>query len=114
MRDKIKNTFGLDNIIGDCDEMWKVFHAVHNISKSNVTVFISGESRTGKELLARVIYHNSLRRNNSLIVINCAAILENLLESELFGHDKCSFSGAISKRIGKFELAHQGKSSLMR
>ena len=108
LRDKIKDTFGLDNIIGDCDEMWKVFHSVHNISKSNVTVFISGESGTGKELLARVIYHNSLRRNNPLIIINCAAIPENLLESELFGHEKGSFSGAINKRIGKFELADKG------
>ena len=108
LREKIKKVFGLENIIGDCEVMWKVFHAINNISKSDVTVFISGESGTGKELLARAIHRNSLRKGNPLTVINCAAIPENLLESELFGHEKGSFSGAINQRIGKFELADKG------
>lgn len=108
LRKKIKKTFGLENIIGDCEAMWKVFHSIKNISISDVTVFINGESGTGKELLARAIHRSSPRRNESLVVINCAAIPENLLESELFGHEKGSFSGAISQRIGKFELADKG------
>jgi len=108
LRERIKKTVGLENIIGDCSAMWKVFNAVNNISKSDVTVFISGESGTGKELLARAIYRSSLRRDKRFIVINCAAIPENLLESELFGHEKGSFSGAINQRIGKFELADEG------
>jgi len=108
LREKIKKTVGSENIIGDCPAMWKVFNAVNNISNSDVTVFISGESGTGKELLARAIYKSSLRKDKRFIVINCAAIPENLLESELFGHEKGSFSGAISQRIGKFELANSG------
>jgi len=108
LREKIKKTFGLENIIGDCEAMWKVFHSIKNISDSDVTVFINGESGTGKELFARAIHRSSPRRNMPFIVINCAAIPENLLESELFGHEKGSFSGAISQRIGKFELADKG------
>jgi len=108
LRDKLKKEYGLENIIGDCETMWKVFRLMGNISKSDVTVFISGESGTGKELLAKAIHRNSRRRNNSLITINCAAIPENLLESELFGHEKGAFSGAISTRIGKFEMADKG------
>ncbi|MFC1553760.1 sigma 54-interacting transcriptional regulator [candidate division KSB1 bacterium] len=108
LREKIKETFGLENIIGDCDEMWKVFKSVSNIAESDVTVFINGESGTGKELLAKAIQKSSMRKNQKFITLNCAAIPENLLESELFGHEKGSFSGAVSKRIGKFELADNG------
>ncbi len=108
LRKKLKQDFGLDNIIGDCEEMWNVFHEMKNITNSDVTVFINGESGTGKELIARAIHRNSLRKNRQLVVINCAAIPENLLESELFGHEKGAFSGAISQRTGKFELADKG------
>ncbi|MCP4725817.1 MAG: sigma-54-dependent Fis family transcriptional regulator [bacterium] len=108
LRKKLKQDFGLENIIGDCEEMWKVFHEMKNIVNSDVTVFINGESGTGKELIARAIHRNSLRKNKQLVVLNCAAIPENLLESELFGHEKGSFSGAIGQRTGKFELADKG------
>jgi len=108
LRDKLKKEYGLENIIGDCDAMWKVFRAMGNISRSDVTVFLSGESGTGKEVLSRAIHRNSPRKNKPLIVINCAAIPETLLETELFGHEKGSFSGAVSQRIGKFEVADNG------
>ncbi|MFC1730463.1 sigma-54-dependent transcriptional regulator [candidate division KSB1 bacterium] len=108
LRTTLKKEYGLENIIGDCDEMWKVYRALGNIAKSDVTVFIQGESGTGKEVIARTIHKKSRRRNHPLITINCAAIPENLLESELFGHEKGAFSGAVSQRIGKFELANDG------
>ena len=85
LRTILKKEYGLENIIGDCDEMWKVYRALGNIAKSDVTVFIQGESGTGKEVIARTIHKKSRRRNHPLITINCAAIPENLLESELFG-----------------------------
>lgn len=108
LRDKLKKEYGLENIIGDCESMWKVFRAMGNISTSDVTVFVHGESGTGKEVLARAIHRNSPRSTRPMITINCAAIPENLLESELFGHEKGAFSGAVNRRIGKFELADTG------
>lgn len=74
----------------------------------NTSVFITGESGTGKELIAKSIHHFSSRSNKSLVVINCAAIPENLIESTFFGHEKCAFTGASETRIGKFEQANGG------
>ena len=75
---------------------------------TNATVLITGESGVGKELVARAIHRNSLRKDEAFVQVNCAAIPEELIESELFGHEKGSFTGATEKQIGKFELAHKG------
>lgn len=95
-------------IIGSSAAMQDVFKMIGQVAASEVTVMITGESGTGKELIARSIFQNSLRSNKPYIAVNCAAIPENLIESELFGHEKGSFTGATSQRIGKFELCDGG------
>ncbi|MEM8868038.1 MAG: sigma-54 dependent transcriptional regulator, partial [Verrucomicrobiota bacterium] len=95
-------------IIGSSPAMQDVFKMIGQVAASDVTVMITGESGTGKELIARAIYQNSLRSKQPFIAVNCAAIPENLIESELFGHEKGSFTGATSQRIGKFELCDGG------
>ena len=95
-------------IVGRSQSMQEVFKTIGQLAGSDATALITGESGTGKELVARAIYHNSQRNSQSYLPINCAAIPENLLESELFGHEKGSFTGATSQRIGKFEQCHQG------
>ncbi|NQY33111.1 MAG: sigma-54-dependent Fis family transcriptional regulator [Coraliomargarita sp.] len=95
-------------IIGSSPAMQGVFKTIGQVAASDVTVMVTGESGTGKELIARAIYQNSLRSNKPYIAVNCAAIPENLIESELFGHEKGSFTGATSQRIGKFELCDDG------
>src|SRR5690606_10243082 len=95
-------------IISVSPEMDKVKKLILKIAKSNSTVLIRGESGTGKELIARSIHTNSLRANEAFQAVNCAAINENLLESELFGHEKGSFTGAVSDKKGLFEIAHGG------
>ncbi|MGB0409631.1 MAG: sigma-54-dependent transcriptional regulator [Opitutales bacterium] len=95
-------------IIGSSAAMQNVFKTIGQVAASDVTVMITGESGTGKELIARSIYQNSLRSQQPYIAVNCAAIPENLIESELFGHEKGSFTGATGQRIGKFELCDGG------
>jgi len=95
-------------IISVSPEMDKVKKLILKIAKSNSTVLIRGESGTGKELIARSIHANSLRSNETFQAVNCAAINENLLESELFGHEKGSFTGAVADKKGLFEIAHNG------
>ncbi|TVP81064.1 MAG: sigma-54-dependent Fis family transcriptional regulator [Puniceicoccaceae bacterium] len=95
-------------IIGSSAAMQEVFKMIGQVAASDVTVMITGESGTGKELIARAIYKNSLRAQKPYIAVNCAAIPENLIESELFGHEKGSFTGATNQRIGKFELCDGG------
>jgi len=97
-----------DNIIGYSDCMKKVFDTIDKVSSSDSTVLICGESGTGKELVARAIHSKSNRRNKEIVTVNCGAIPEDLLESELFGHEKGAFTGAIRARTGKFELAQGG------
>ncbi len=97
-----------DEIIGDSPGMQEVYKAIGRVADSDATVLIRGESGTGKELVAKAIYLHSNRRNKPFIVVNCAAIPENLLESELFGHEKGAFTDAISRHIGKFEQAKDG------
>lgn len=94
------------NIIGDSKEMQQVFNMLSNVSGSETTVLILGETGTGKELIAKAIHNNSDRKNEQMVKVNCAAIPPNLIESELFGHEKGSFTGATERRIGKFELAN--------
>jgi len=93
---------------GQSPALEKVWDAVRRAAPTNATVLITGESGVGKELVARAIHRNSLRRDEAFVQVNCAAIPEELIESELFGHEKGSFTGATEKQIGKFELAHKG------
>jgi nitrogen regulation protein NR(I) len=95
-------------IIGRTEPMQQVFKLIGQLSASNATALITGESGTGKELVARAIYHHSQRMDKPFLAINCAAIPENLLESELFGHEKGAFTGAAAQRIGKFEQCNHG------
>ena len=95
-------------VVGRCEEMQNVFKLIGQLSASDATALITGESGTGKELVARAIYHHSSRAERPFLAINCAAIPENLLESELFGHEKGAFTGATTQRIGKFEQCHRG------
>lgn len=97
-----------DELIGESEQIYKVKQAIANAAKTNARVFIYGENGTGKELVAKMIYKNSERKNKPFIDINCAAIPEELIESELFGHEKGAFTGANERRIGKFEQANGG------
>lgn len=97
-----------EGIVGNSEPMQEVFKIIGQVAASDVTVLITGESGTGKELVARCIYQHSHRSGHPFIAVNCAAIPENLIESELFGHEKGSFTGATSQRIGKFELCDGG------
>ncbi len=97
-----------DVIIGVSSQMQEIYKIIGQVANKEVTVLITGESGTGKELVARAIYFHSQRQNKIFSVVNCAAIPENLLESELFGHEKGAFTGAIETHIGKFEKTHHG------
>jgi Nif-specific regulatory protein len=104
----LKDRYSISNIVGNSNKMREVFQMVSQVCKSNATVLIRGESGTGKELVANSIHFNSLRDKNPFVKVNCAALPVNLIESELFGHEKGAFTGAIKQKIGKFELAHKG------
>ena len=108
LQNVLKNKYRISNIIGNSNKMREVFQMISQVSKSNATVLIRGESGTGKELVANSIHYNSLRAKNPFVKVNCAALPANLIESELFGHEKGAFTGAIKQKIGKFELAHKG------
>ena len=97
-----------DLLVGKCPAMQEVYRSIGRVAAKDVTVLILGESGTGKEVVARAIYNYSPRSSGRFLAINCAAIPEQLLESELFGHEKGSFTGADRKRIGKFELCNEG------
>ncbi|MBT7461712.1 MAG: sigma-54-dependent Fis family transcriptional regulator, partial [Waddliaceae bacterium] len=99
---------GSSNIIAESDTMKKVLDDASRVAASNASVFISGESGTGKEVMASFIHSNSPRSHKPFIRVNCAAIPESLVESEFFGHEKGAFTGANSKRLGRFELANNG------
>jgi two-component system nitrogen regulation response regulator GlnG len=97
-----------DRIVGRSPAMQEVYKAIGRVASRDVTVLITGESGTGKELVARALYHHSVRADKPFLAINCAAIPETMLESELFGHERGAFTGAERRRIGKFEQAHEG------
>ncbi len=105
---QLSEKYGFDNIIARSPNMLKVFEKVKQVGETNATVLVTGESGTGKELIAKAIHFNSNKKNNSFIAINCGALPENLLESELFGYEKGAFTGATSRKMGKFELANKG------
>ena len=104
----LNDKFKLNNIIGKSKSMDKVYRLMENVSKSDSTILLTGESGTGKELVARAIHLNSYRRSRPFIAINCSAFVETLLESELFGHEKGAFTGAIQTKQGRFELGEGG------
>ncbi len=108
LQNVLKDKYSIGNIIGNSNKMREVFQMISQVSKSNATVLIRGESGTGKELVANSIHYNSHREKNPVIKVNCAALPATLIESELFGHEKGAFTGAIKQKIGKFELAHKG------
>lgn len=108
LKKELKNRFRPSNIIGTSSTMQEVYDLIAQVSRSEATVLICGESGTGKELVAHAIHYNSLRANKPLIKVNCAALPESIIESELFGHEKGAFTGAVSERKGRFELAHGG------
>jgi transcriptional regulator with GAF, ATPase, and Fis domain len=108
LRSQLKKKYRFENIIGDSEKIQKVFEIIEKVADTDSTVLILGESGTGKELIAKAIHYNSYRRDKPFVPVNCAAIPGELLESELFGHEKGAFTNAIRMRIGRFELANGG------
>jgi Nif-specific regulatory protein len=108
LRNELENKYRITDIIGNSNKMREVYQMISQVSKSNATVLVRGESGTGKELVANSIHYNSLRAQGPFVKVNCAALPANLIESELFGHEKGAFTGAIRKKLGKFEMAHKG------
>jgi len=108
LRKTVREKYALVQLIGTSDEIHAVQAFIEKVADSDSTVLIQGESGTGKELVARMLHFNSMRRDRPLVPVNCGAIPETLLESELFGHEKGAFTGAINARMGRFELAHGG------
>ncbi len=108
LRNQLRDKYSFNNIIGTGPAMHRIFELVETIAGLTSTVLVQGETGTGKELIAKAIHFNSPRRDQKLVSINCGAIPENLLESELFGHTKGAFTGAVQTRIGRFEQAHGG------
>jgi DNA-binding NtrC family response regulator len=108
LKQQLRTKYRFENFIGDSNPIQEVFELIERVADTDSTVLITGESGTGKELIAKAIHYNSYRRENPMVVINCGAIPEELLESELFGHEKGAFTGAHKMRVGRFELANGG------
>lgn len=108
LKENIDEIIKPDNLIGESFQMKKVYELVHSVASTDTTIIIRGESGTGKELVAKAVHINSSRKYFPIITVNCGALSESLLESELFGHEKGSFTGAQFKRKGKFEMADRG------
>ena len=108
LRNEQQESYDFERIVGNSEALGRVLTVVRKVAKSNSTVLIHGETGTGKELIAGATHHNSLRAARNFVKVNCAALQENLLESELFGHEKGAFTGADRQRIGRFEQADGG------
>jgi formate hydrogenlyase transcriptional activator len=108
LQDEIRTELHFEEIVGESTALKRVLSQARTLSPSGSTALILGETGTGKELIARAIHRMSGRRDNSFIKVNCAAIPTGLLESELFGHEKGAFTGAVSQKIGRMELADKG------
>ncbi|MBI5686111.1 MAG: sigma-54-dependent Fis family transcriptional regulator [Verrucomicrobia bacterium] len=108
LRQQLDKRYGMENIIGQSAPMVEVLDTIRQVAPSRATVLIQGESGTGKELVARAVHQLSPRRNGPFLAVHCAALSQNLLESELFGHEKGAFTGALERRIGRFEEADGG------
>ena len=114
LRGEIQAKYGFENIIGTSKKMQEIYRLIAKVAPTNSTVLISGESGTGKELIARAIHYNSQRKDRQFVPVDCAVLSENLLESELFGHVKGSFTGAVVTKPGLFEVADGGSLFWMR
>jgi len=108
LRNAVESKYSFGNIIGKSKVMEDVFETIRKVAPATTTVLIEGESGTGKELVAKSIHFNSPRRDKPFVAVNCSALAETLLESELFGHEKGAFTGAVARRKGRFELADGG------
>ena len=108
LRERLEHKYRLDNLVGESPEMLSVFKTIRQVAPSSASVLLLGESGTGKELFAQALHQNSPRRNRPFIKVACAALPETLLESELFGHEKGSFTGAVDRAQGRFEAADGG------
>lgn len=108
LKEEVGRKYGVEHIIGRSKQIVDVFKAVSMVAAKKSTVLITGESGTGKELIARAIHYNSDRRSKPFVVVNCAALPDTLIESELFGYEKGAFTNASQKKVGRFELAHGG------
>lgn len=108
LRDQVEVQFNYGEIIGNSPAMQKVYRTIEKVAKGDSSVIIYGESGTGKELVARAIHKASARKDRAFVRVNCGALAEGVLESELFGHEKGAFTGALKRKKGRFELAHQG------
>lgn len=108
LRSELKKHFQLETIIGQSPAVQAIYKVVGRVAQTNATVLITGESGSGKEVIAQTIHRNSTRRDNPFIKVNCGALPEGLMESELFGHEKGAFTGAVAKKPGRFELANGG------
>jgi Nif-specific regulatory protein len=108
LREELKKKFSIHNMVGTSNSMKQVYRLIDQVAQSNATVLIRGESGTGKDLVAHAIHYNSPRSTKPFIKVNCMALPDTLLESELFGHEKGAFTGATERKIGRFELAHGG------
>ena len=108
LRQELKTHFNIDNMVGTSNAMKEVYRLIEQVADSNATVLIRGESGTGKDLVAHAIHYNSTRANKPFVKINCTALPETLLESELFGHEKGAFTGATERKVGRFEKANGG------
>jgi transcriptional regulator with GAF, ATPase, and Fis domain len=106
LKEQIKTIYDFSEIIGSGDQMQKVYRLMSLVADSNTTVLVLGETGTGKELIARAIHNTSPRKDKLMVKVNCAALPANLIESELFGHERGAFTGALDRRLGKFELAN--------
>ena len=108
LRRELKNHFNIHNMVGTSNAMKEVYRLIEQVSNSNATVLLRGESGTGKDLVAHAIHYNSLRADKPFVKVNCTALPDTLLESELFGHEKGAFTGASERKLGRFERAHGG------
>ena len=108
LRHEVVERYQFGNILGQNTRMQEIFQLIRTVAETDATVLVQGESGTGKELIARAIHYNSPRRERPFVVVSCSALPETLLESELFGHEKGAFTGAIRQRIGRFEMADGG------
>jgi len=108
LKEQLRDKYKFDNIIGNSPKIAEIFQVIAQVAPTQATVLVTGESGTGKELIANAIHYNSPRANKPFVKVNCSSLSETLLESELFGHERGSFTGAVSQRKGRFEIADGG------